>query len=136
MEPRISRWKTSPREDAPMTGRERLLTAYRGGLPDRTPVAIRGVYPLNPGWVARKHESYRPLIEYVREHADLVELYGPRQSRCRFLTQLGDLPCGSETKELSPDRTETVNWIETPAGPIREIAYYSKSQQLSMTHKH
>ncbi len=118
---------------AGMSSRERLLAAYRGGMADRTPVMIRGVYPFNDKWVARKHESYAPLIEYVRERTDIVDLCGLGSGF--FLTAAPGMPAGSDTQEIDSDRTETASWVETPRGRLVRKSQYSRSQRLSMTSK-
>lgn len=116
-----------------MTGRERILCAYRGGKPDRTPVAIRGVYPFNAAWVARKHASYKPLIDYVREYADIAEIFP--LSRGFLYSDDAGLVRTRIRKDLTADRVETTETLETPKGPVTRVVDYSRAQQLSMVRK-
>ena len=55
-----------------MTSRERLITAFHKGKPDRLPIFIRGVNVFRERWVESRHPSYRPLIDYVREKTDPI----------------------------------------------------------------
>lgn len=51
-----------------MTERERMLAAFRREEPDHFPIHVRGVRAWDERWCESRHESYRPIIEAVREH--------------------------------------------------------------------
>ena len=99
-----------------MTSRERMLCAYQGGIPDRVPVYIRGVYPRMPGWIKKKHPSFKRLAEYVAEKADMQHTWSPRQGV--FAT--GDEEISMDTRVIGMEGDweihETV--VETPKGPL------------------
>ena len=49
-----------------MTSRQRQIAAFKCQEPDRVPISVRGVDPVSNAQI-RKHQSYRPLVEAVRE---------------------------------------------------------------------
>lgn len=51
-----------------MTQRERMMAAFRLQETDHFPVHVRGVRAWDEQWCETRHESYRPIIEAVREH--------------------------------------------------------------------
>ncbi len=51
-----------------MTQRERMMSAIRLEEPDHFPIHVRGVRAWDERWCETRHESYRPIIEAVREH--------------------------------------------------------------------
>ncbi len=116
-----------------MTPRERLITAYKGGKPDRVPVFVRGVYPFNAHHCETVHESFKPLTELVREKCEQVDFVGFDYG---FLyNKPGSYSV--EEKLLSEQETRWVKEysIETPRGPITQEVTYSKDQP-SMVSKH
>ena len=115
-----------------MTPRERLLTAYRGGQPDRVPLYVRGVGPLDEQWVADRHESFRPLIDMVAEHGDLIVGYGPKQTGT-CLMSFGDT---ARVEHLTHDEPRWVlheTIVHTPEGPINYVRQKSKEEYSSLT---
>lgn len=55
-----------------MTSRERVLKAMRREQPDRVPINVRGVRLWDAQWVATRDRSYRPVIEAVQKHCDVI----------------------------------------------------------------
>lgn len=51
-----------------MTQRERMMAAFRLEEPDHFPLHVRGVRAWDEHWCETQDESYRPIIEAVREH--------------------------------------------------------------------
>ena len=95
-----------------MTSRERMLCAYRGGMPDRAPVYIRGVYPLIPGWMETKDPSFRRLAEYVAQKADMQHTWSPPQG------VFGDQPSSTRLVGTEGDWEIHETVVETPKGPL------------------
>jgi hypothetical protein len=98
-----------------MTSRERLLAAMHLEEVDRVPIHMRGVHVWNPQWLESRHESYRPVIEAVQEHCDLVAFWGPgggllftASSELRFETEV--LP--------GDDWDERITTMHTPRGTL------------------
>ncbi len=56
-----------------MTSRERLLAAMRCQPVDRVPIYIRGLFVYNEERIKEKDDSFKPLIEAVKEYADYYE---------------------------------------------------------------
>lgn len=118
-----------------MTSRERVLTAMRRGQPDRVPINIRGVRVWDAEWVANRDRSYRPLVNAVREHCDVIPVTGVGGADAHFLT--------AATAEV----TETLvidagDWdihrtiIHTPKGNLSQDYWVSKLGDLPLTKKH
>ncbi len=59
-----------------MTSRERMLAAFRIEETDHFPMYVRGVRVWDQQWCESRHESYRPVIEAVREHGDYEVGFG------------------------------------------------------------
>jgi len=102
-----------------MTSRERLLIAYRGGMPDRVPVFVRGVYCEPDGSrmpsFAGRDDSFADLFRYVFEHADLIRFWRAGE---RFLFSGAVPPKREEIVETGPDYEVIRTTIETPKGPL------------------
>jgi hypothetical protein len=96
-----------------MTGRESLLTAMRGGRPDRVPVVVRGVNPWDDAWCASRHSSYAPLIAAVRDRAD----YEAHFHTGAFLHTAHTVPQSTEQEEEEDWSLVTVR-AQTPAGEL------------------
>lgn len=106
-----------------MTSRERLLTAMRCGTPDRVPIQVRGVPVWNETWVRSRHESYRPLIEAVRQHGDWVASWSPPTGR--FLSD-APLELSTTTREVDDRWVLFETTLQTPQGPL--VASYQSSR--------
>lgn len=116
-----------------MTPRERLLTAYRGGKPDRVPVFVRGVYPYNKRFCERMHPSFKPLIDLVREKCDQVAFVG--YDRGLMLTAPSAYSVTSRVVSETDTQTVHEHLIETPKGPITQQVTQAKGQP-SLTTKY
>ncbi len=102
-----------------MNSRERLLTALRGGRPDRVPIVVRGVNPYakHMNWRGEADPSYRPLLDLVREHCDVEHLWSA--GRGFFLNEV-ELALTSEVKEQGGWRTAQQT-LQTPRGPLTAV---------------
>jgi len=115
-----------------MTSRERLLTAYRRGRPDRVPINVRGVHVGDPGWVRARHPSYRPLIDLVAAECDLLGGYGADK---------GWLLTASDAVTFERSARQDGDWIyhetvaHTPKGPLSYVVRASTREYCSLTHK-
>ncbi|MBC7289490.1 MAG: hypothetical protein H5T86_15895, partial [Armatimonadetes bacterium] len=96
------------------TAKERLLTAMRGGRPDRVPVVVRGVRPWDDAWVQSRHASYAPLIDAVARLCDWEAYWGVGAR----LHTAEPIPTRVETEE-EPDWTVHTTYLRTPAGELR-----------------
>jgi hypothetical protein len=96
-----------------MTGRDRLLTAMRGGKPDRVPVVVRGVAPWDDAWCAQRDPSWQLLIDAVRDRAD-YEAYFHTSS---FLHTAHAAPQSTESADEDDWTLVTVR-VHTPAGDL------------------
>ncbi|MGQ9591738.1 MAG: uroporphyrinogen decarboxylase family protein [Planctomycetota bacterium] len=109
------------------TGRKRLLTAFRGGVPDRVPVNTYEIAARDSrDWYARQ-PSYRRLLEFIREHTDAVTNWNPKAtselyiSSERFLSS--DYPLEIETRTEAEGRVRrTTRIAHTPKGDLRSVA--------------
>ena len=105
-----------------MTSRQRLLAAYRGGMPDRVPVFVRGVYCQPDGTrvpsFAGKDESFADLFQYVFENADLIRFW---RAGDQFLFSGAVPPARREVVKTGPDYEVIRTTIETPEGPLTSV---------------
>jgi uroporphyrinogen decarboxylase len=119
-----------------MTSRDRVLTAMRRQQPDRVPINMRGVRAWDHQWVTTRDASYRPVIEAVQEHCDLIvtssiggDVWSP------FLTTATHALTTTEVideGEWSIHRTT----IHTPRGDVHEDVWVSKLGYLPLTRKY
>lgn len=102
-----------------MTSRERLLTALRGGQPDRVPIVVRGVNPYarHMNWRGEADPSYQPLLEMVRENCDVEHLWSAGRG---FFLNDAHLPLVSEAAEQDGWRMVRQT-LETPRGPLTAV---------------
>ena len=100
-----------------MTSRERLLTALRGGVPDRVPVTMYEHSLYNDGWATRE-PSYAPLLELESRYGD------------SFVRAPIDVPIfledpntvtGLEEKHADGSIVRTTE-LDTPKGKLRSIS--------------
>jgi len=113
-----------------MTSKERLLTAYRRGQPDRVPINVRGVPVHDRKWVESRHPSYRPLIEKVAASGDLVGGFGVS---CGWLLTASDaVTLEHRTREL-PDWVDRETIAHTPAGDLSYVYRTSKHEFSGLT---
>ncbi|HPC46145.1 MAG TPA: uroporphyrinogen decarboxylase family protein [Candidatus Latescibacteria bacterium] len=113
-----------------MTSKERLLTAYRRGQPDRVPINVRGVPVHDRKWVGSRHPSYRPLIDKVTASGDLVG---------GFDVATGWLLTDSKDVTFEHINHDLKDWVDhetiahTPKGDLSTIRRVSKHEYSSLT---
>jgi len=113
-----------------MTGRERLLTALRGGTPDRVPIWLWGMRPGLPPM----HASIQPVVDAYMARSDLLVWWGGGAGQ--FLSA-AEVPAHTETRPSAlPDYNESVTTWQTPAGELTQITYTSPEGRPGYVHKH
>jgi hypothetical protein len=120
-----------------MTKRERYLTALRCEEPDRTPIVIRGVNPLQKtaGWPPSRHPSFLPLIDVVAEQTEWVYRWHPTEET--LLSSAPDAAIYTEIIDSDKDGfRERVKIFETPGGRMKTIDYIGLDGQPGMTKKY
>jgi len=101
-----------------MTARERVVAALTCRQPDRVPLLVLGIDPLDPGWRGRD-PSYQPLIDLLlEERVEIKHRWGvdtgafysaaPTQTTSRTIEQDG--------------RTRTETTLHTPKGPLTTVS--------------
>lgn len=110
---------------ARMTRRERLLTLFRGGIPDRPAVKVWGVG-------SKQEACLHPAFELVRDRAvDKTDLV-------RYASSPFNLYCGQHSEQLiesyteptpSPDWVHSIALYHTPGGDLRQIFRASTRQR-------
>jgi len=107
-----------------MTSRERLITAFHKGKPDRLPIFIRGVNVFRDRWVNSRHASYTPLIEYVREKTDPIVFWTAGWGY--GLTSTDPETESKRTVEEDDDWRVIETRLETPKGTLTQLFRHSK----------
>ena len=103
---------------ADMTSRERLMTAYRNGQPDRVPIRVWGVQPDTKP----PHPSYQPICD-LSERTDLVGDWGPANAGT-FGTASEEVTVDhAERPSEIEDHKEVTTLVKTPAGEMRSVYY-------------
>lgn len=104
-----------------MNSRERLLTVFNGGIPDRVPVScLYMVGWRKDDWHNRK-ESYSGLMDFIREKADCIyhiyygELVNGFTGKNRLLTASEEVVEEAEKFEKDGDTYENLK-LATPGG--------------------
>jgi len=102
----------------------------KGGVPDRVPIFIRGVYPFAAERVAQFGPGYEPLVEYVRENCDQIHFWGVGAG---FLYS-SDKAAQPEMRilEKRSDYELSEYFIETPKGPLTAHIARSSGQPRYM----
>jgi len=116
-----------------MTSRERLTTAFHKGKPDRLPIFIRGVNVFDEGWMASRHPSYRPLIDYVREKTDPVVFWSAGWGY--GLTSTSPEMESKRVVEEDGDWQMIETRLDTPRGPLLQLFRHSKQGKPGLTAK-
>jgi hypothetical protein len=117
-----------------MTSKERVLAAMRRQQPDRVPINIRGVTVWDRCWMASRHPSYRPLIEAVQEHCDIIPVSGIGGAYHLFLTAASDEVTEHQALDAG-DWNISRTIVHTPRGDLSEDTWESKLGYLPMTKK-
>lgn len=118
-----------------MTSRQRVLAAMRRQQPDRVPIHVRGVRAWDQEWVESRHPSYRPVIEAVQEHCDLIPTSGVGGNWSHFLTTAANELV--ETQRIDQGEWTIVRtFVHTPQGDIHQDVWESKVGHLPLTRKH
>ena len=115
-----------------MTSRERMLAAYQRRQPDRVPINVRGVGVLDKQWVADRHPSFRPLIELVEQHGDLIMGYSPKGKGNTLIPWHMVEKVENRTHDM-PRWTLHERIVHTPKGPISYVTQVSKEEFSSLT---
>ncbi|MFO7698659.1 MAG: uroporphyrinogen decarboxylase family protein [Anaerolineae bacterium] len=104
-----------------MTVRQRLLAALQHGETDRMPIALYGVYPHSPNDWRQSRPSYRPLLEFAREHTDPF---------CQWACERGVFYTDVPMRVQSLEGNAFAEWtVKTPAGPLICITNTSLATQ-------
>jgi uroporphyrinogen-III decarboxylase len=118
-----------------MTSKERVLTAMRRQQPDRVPINMRGVQVWNQGWVDSRDPSYRPVIEAVREHCDLICTSGVGGDWHYLLTTAANQML--ETQLIDQGEWTIVRtFVHTPQGDLFQDIWESRIGHLPLVRKH
>ena len=118
-----------------MTSKERVLAAMRRQQPDRVPINVRGVAAWNQEWVDSRDPSYRPVIEAVREHCDLIVTSGVGGDWSHFLTTAANEML--ETQFIDQGEWTIVRLlVHTPRGDLFQDVWESKIGHLPLVRKH
>jgi uroporphyrinogen-III decarboxylase len=118
-----------------MTSRERVLTAMRRGQPDRVPINLRGVTLWDREWVATRHVSYRPLMEAVAQHCDVIPHAGVGGLGFALFTE-------AEREITKHQVIDAGDWeihrtiLHTPKGDLTQDYWESKLGYLPLTKKY
>lgn len=97
-----------------MTARERMMAAFRIQEADRFPIHVRGVRAWDEEWCRTRHESYRPIIEAVKEHGAYEVGYSLGGG---LFLSAAPLQTTTESQDIG-DWVLVRTTIETPAGPL------------------
>lgn len=115
-----------------MTTRERVLTAMRGGVPDRVPIWFWGVEPGGP----QRHPSIQRVVDAYLQRGDIIQWWSGAVPGVFYSASDA---VSSETRrgpsEL-PDFDEQVTTYHTPAGELTQVYYVSRSGKPGYTKKH
>ncbi len=120
-----------------MTKKERYLTALRCEDPDRVPVVIRGVNPLQQtaGWPPSDHPGFLPLIAAVTEKTEWVYRWHPPDEN--LLSSLPEANIHTEIRESDKDGfRERVKIFLTPKGSLETKEYISLDGKPGLTKKY
>jgi len=107
----------------------------RRGRPDRVPVNIRGARLWDSHWLAGRHPSYRPLIEAVAEHCDVIPHAYVPGLELNLLTEA--------ERDITEHQTiDSGDWeihrtiLHTPRGDLTQDYWVSKQGYLPLIKKH
>jgi len=118
-----------------MTSKQRVLAAMRRQQPDRMPVNIRGARVWNAEWVATRDRSYRPLIDAVLEHCDIIPHAGVPGLGLSLFTE-------AEREITEVKVIDAGDWaihrtiLHTPRGDLIQDYWESKLGYLPLLKKH
>lgn len=105
-----------------MTTRERVLTAMRGGVPDRVPVWFWSIAPGGP----QRHPTIQPVVDAFLERGDVIQWW-PGASPGIFYSASDQVSAETEVRPSElPDYDERVSTYHTPAGDLTQVIYASR----------
>lgn len=89
-----------------MTSTQRLLAVLTGKMPDRVPISTYELVGHNPDSFENTEPSYRPLMDFIREHTDCIYMTGidvpnMADSRCMKVQKWDE--AGSHWKKVTYD---------------------------------
>jgi hypothetical protein len=118
-----------------MTSRERLLAILRGQPTDRIGCTMMGVRVWNDEWRAKRHASYRRVIDAVWEHGDWLTPIGYERG---FYDSVAPIAQRSWTEPVPGHEgvVHEVTVVEAPRGPLRQVVATDMAAGLPMTVEH
>lgn len=113
-----------------MTGRERLLTALRGEVPDRVPAWAWGIHP----WLGKVDPTIQPVVDAWLAQGDLLVWWGGGMG---VFGSGHEVPAEVETRPSRlPDYLERITTWHTPAGDLTQVTYVSPAGRPGYVHKY
>ena len=103
-----------------MTSRQRIWTVLQGQIPDRIPVSLFRINPLDTCGFWSEHRSFTNLLNKAKEYCDTFAFYKPDTGF--FFSQPGSINIKTEKKKDTAI-SETVSLtVETSLGPLTRMA--------------
>lgn len=99
-----------------MNSKERLMTALRHKVPDRVPISTYELVGWNPSSWENNQESYKPLMEYIREKTDCIYMTNVPQNN-QYVKNHTNIK-----KQYEGRTTYTRVTIATPKGDITSLS--------------
>lgn len=103
-----------------MTSRERILTALRGGTPDRVPVSTYELVGYNSRAFENNDPSYAALMDAIREKTDCLCMWDPA-TNATFLDSAAAVDM-DVAAERTGDAVTTTRVLHTPKGDLRHVS--------------
>jgi hypothetical protein len=114
-----------------MTSPQRIISAFKGEVPDRVPIWAWGIHP----WLSGVHHSVQPVVNAYLEKADIIHWWSP--GRASFLTASERVSANTERRPSShPGYEEHVTTYTTPAGELTQVSYVSLEGKPGYRKKH
>jgi uroporphyrinogen-III decarboxylase len=118
-----------------MTSRQRLLAILRGQPTDRIGCTMMGVRTWNAEWRAKRHGSYRRVIDAVWEQGDWITPIGYENG---FYDSVAPLRMQTAKQAVAGHENvlHEVTVVEGPRGPLRQVVAVDQASGLPMTVEH
>jgi len=103
-----------------MTSRERLLNAVLRKPVDRIPISTYELVPYGGGW-PNDDPSYASLMDFIREHTDVMKMWGPRSlgGGLGYFVSATQEANAEHRSWPEGESTHHEVIIHTPKGPLR-----------------
>ena len=102
-----------------MNSRERLLYTIRRQPTDRVPVSTYELVGYNSHSFENQEESYRPLMDFIREKTDCIAMWNPRSNET-FLSS--SYPVEIDTVRTREEGTDVIEQtMHTPKGDLHRV---------------